>query len=155
VEPKYVHYATNLVPNDEGGWGVHDHLTYYAIAPGHVVTAEIPFPWPPSQMMALVQHRDMLERNYRSVLHMTESSGRYAADAEIGRLQERPRLDLFLVAYRAGEWSSLADESTVAKWMSEDRSLAEFISYWDASVSVGFLRDSYIAVEDRGDWSRL
>jgi hypothetical protein len=142
---------TPPTPDDEGGYAVRDVIRYALISPHRKVSAQLDFPTVGSQLLVLIQFRDVLDRNYIQFYRLTiqdRKDLRYRrGEVSASGLQMVPRIEFLS-----------PDEPSSATIPSDGplaQDLAEFLSVLNASIPSGHLKTSEIDWDDRGTWSAL
>lgn len=163
-DPPYAHFVSRYVrpnasqtadlhPDGEGTYGVYDHLVYDDIPPQRAVRARLGFPYPPAAIVAVVQFRDVIGRNYTRALWALPASdpgpSRYMTTSVapiVAALVDTPRVD-----YLAARVPDLGAGAYVEADVPEPIR-REFVDNLRHSFSSGYLDQPQLDVEERGTW---
>jgi hypothetical protein len=155
VKQEYVDRFLGHAPDEDGTWGVYDHLCYGDVPPGRSIRAPLDFLGAPESLLVLLQFRDLLGRNYIRSYWIYKSSNALKADAYVVNtttepdpaLGESPRLSLLKTHPVVG--TDTARTITTAPAAVDE----EFLPAFNHSIPSGMLNKPQMSVEDRGVWS--
>ena len=144
-----------LHPDEEGLFGLYDHLTYAVVPQRRTVTAKLQFPEIPPMVSCLLQFRGVIGSNYfHAYWFMSADYRNPEGDFRIGALDP----DIWKASPRISyDWDVEVKKRVLkaerGKLPEEIR--RDFLSSFRRSIPVGYLKTGPLDVEDRGSWKEL
>jgi hypothetical protein len=139
----------SLTANEDGEFGVYDHLCYAHISPHRAVRAPINSPLLPQFLHVLAQFRDVLGRNYCRLYVGGQSMDAGSAKYTFG-MYTIPEEETLVDVPRLGLLGHTPDFQFPSQWPVLEQNFGHVLAH---SVAPGHLMSPMLEIEERGEWT--
>jgi hypothetical protein len=145
-------YKKRLFDGEEGMYSVYDRIVYSEVPQSKQVVVYLQVPVPPDVVYVLLQFRDITGVNYAKVYWFFRHVDEHPDGSRFRLGSIDPQTIMITPRVNFNEHLELftEDGSDVSTITGKD-----FVSAWQASIPCGYLKGSYLGVEDRGTWTDI